>query len=141
LEESRIKDYMWLLERAYMKVPPKAESEDLTIPELELIRIGDQTIIRNFREIAEKLKREPGILTRYLLRELNTGGSYDEGSGQLRVNMKVSRKPIEQLLRKFEKTYVRCPTCNSIDTRLVKRERTWILICEACGAEQTVKPI
>lgn len=136
-----LKNYAWLLERVYKKIPPRAGEEGFSIPEPELIRVGDQTILRNMREISMRLKRDPQILTRYLLRELNVGGSYDENSGQLKIGMKVSKKPIEQLLQKFEKSYVRCPTCGSIDTRLVKKERTWSLICEACGAEQTVKPI
>lgn len=136
-----LKNYTWLLERVYKKIPPKTGDEGFAIPEPELIRVGDQTILRNLREISIRLKRDPQILTRYLLRELNVGGSYDEGSGQLKIGMKVSKKPIEQLLQKFEKSYVRCPTCGSIDTRLVKREKTWMLICEACGAEQTVKPL
>lgn len=139
--EEKLLDYPWLLERVYKKIPPRPEGEGIAIPEPELIRVGDQTIIKNFREIAQKLRREPAVLTRYLLRELNAGGGYDEGSGQLRVSIKVSRKPIEQLLQRFEKTYVRCPTCGTVDTKLVKKERSWLLICEACGAEQAVKPI
>ncbi|MCS7106519.1 MAG: translation initiation factor IF-2 subunit beta [Acidilobaceae archaeon] len=139
--EERLKDYRWLLERVYKKIPPRPEAEGIALPEPELIRVGDQTIIKNFREISMKLKREPAVLTRYLLRELNAGGSYDENSGQLRVGIKVSKKPIEQLLQRFEKAYVRCPTCGSIDTKLLRRERNWSLICEACGAEQAVKPI
>lgn len=136
----RLLDYEYLLNRLYEKVPPRSGSAEYEIPEPEVIRIGSQTIIRNFREISEKLKRDPSLVARYLQKELATAGSYDPGSGQLTLNVKVSRKVISQFLNIFLKTYVRCPTCNSVDTRLAKKGKAWILICEACGAEQPVKP-
>lgn len=136
----KLVDYEYLLNRLYEKVPPRSGSAEYEIPEPEVIRVGSQTIIRNFREISEKLKRDPGLVARYLQKELATAGSYDPGSGQLTLNVKVSRKVISQFLNIFLRTYVRCPTCNSVDTRLTKKGKAWILICEACGAEQPVKP-
>jgi translation initiation factor 2 subunit 2 len=140
-EEGILYDYERLLERAYEKVPPKSGTADYQIPTPEIIRQGNQTIIRNFREIAQKLKRDPVLVARYLQKELATAGSYNPSSGQLVLNVKVSRKVIMKFLDLFMKQYVRCPTCGSIDTRLEKRGKTWILKCEACGAEQPVKPI
>ena len=134
-------DYDFLLERVYKKVPPRSGSADYKIPEPEIIRQGNQTIIRNFREIAMKLKRDPQLVARYLQKELATAGSYNPSSGQLVLNVKVSRKVIMKFLDLFLKNYVRCPTCGSIDTRLEKRGKTWVLVCEACGAEQPVKPV
>jgi len=136
----KLTDYDYLLERLYEKVPPRSGTSEYTIPDPEVIRIGSQTIIRNFREIAEKLKREPQQVARYLQKELATAGSYDPGSGQLTLSVKVSRRVISQFLNLFLKMYVRCPTCNSVDTRLTKKGKAWILVCEACGAEQPVKP-
>ncbi|MFN4046262.1 MAG: translation initiation factor IF-2 subunit beta [Acidilobaceae archaeon] len=133
-------DYMRLLERLYSKIPPRSESGEFRLPELELIRIGEHVIVRNFKDVAERLKRDPGLVSRYLLKELATGGSYDEGTGHLTLTAKISRKTLEEFLQRFEKSYVRCPTCNSIDTRLEKRGKALILVCEACGAEQSVKP-
>lgn len=134
-------DYEYLLERLYKKVPPKSSEATYEIPEPMVIRIGSQTVIRNFREIAEKLNREPQLLARFLQKELATGGSYDPGSGQLVLNIKVSRRVIKQFLNLFLNTYVRCPTCGSYHTRLERRGRTWVLVCLACGAEQPVPPI
>ncbi len=135
-----LKDYEFLLQRLYSKVPPKSGSAEYQIPEPRILRIGNQTIIQNFREIAMRLKRDPQLVARYLQKELAAAGSYDPGSGQLVLNVKVSRKVINKFLQLFLKNYVRCPTCGSIDTRLEKRGRTWVLVCEACGAEQPVKP-
>ncbi len=138
--KKKLLDYEWLLNRLYEKVPPRSGSTEYKIPEPQVIRIGSQTIIRNFREIAEKLKRDPQLVARYLQKELATAGSYDPNSGQLVLNVKVSRRVISQFLNIFFKNYVRCPTCGSIDTRLEKRGKMWVLVCEACGAEQPVKP-
>ncbi len=140
-EKSILYDYERLLERVYQKVPPRSGSAEYKIPTPEIIRQGNQTVIRNFREIAQRLKRDPQLIARYLQKELATAGSYNPNSGQLVLNVKVSRKVIAKFLDLFMKQYVRCPTCGSIDTRLEKRGKTWILKCEACGAEQPVKPI
>jgi len=139
-DTSIIYDYERLLERLYQKVPPKSGTAEYRIPTPEIMRIGNQTIIRNFREIAMRLKRDPTLVARYLQKELAAAGSYDPNTGQLVLNVKVSRKVIAKFLDLFLKNYVRCPTCGSIDTRLERRGKTWILVCEACGAEQPVKP-
>ncbi len=138
--KEKLTNYEWLLDRLYKKVPPRSGSTEYKIPEPQVIRIGSQTIIRNFRDVSEKLKREPQLVAKYLQKELATAGSYDSSSGQLILNVKVSKRVISQFLNIFFKNYVRCPTCGSVDTRLEKRGKTWILICEACGAEQPVKP-
>ncbi len=138
-EKKILYDYEALLERLYQKVPPKSGTADYTLPTPQIIRLGNQTVVRNFREISIKLKRDPTLVARYLQRELAAAGSYDPNSGQLVLNVKVSRKVIAKFLDLFLKNYVRCPTCGSIDTRLEKRGKAWILVCEACGAEQPVK--
>ncbi len=139
-EESKLKDYEWLLNRVYEKVPPRSGSGTLELPEPQVIRVGTQTIIKNFREISQKLKRDPDLVARYLMKELASAGSYEEGSGQLVLTVKVSSKVLKQMLDIFVKNYVRCPTCGSIDTHIEKRGKIWVLVCEACGAEQSLKP-
>jgi translation initiation factor 2 subunit 2 len=136
----KLKDYEWLLDRVYKKIPPKSGSGTFELPEPQVIRVGTQTIIKNFRDISQKLKREPDMVSRYLMKELASAGSYEEGSGQLVLSVKVSSKVLKQLLDMFVKSYVKCPTCGSIDTHIEKRGKVWILVCEACGAEQTLKP-
>ncbi len=133
-------DYEFLLEKLYKKVPPRSGVGELQLPEPQVIRIGEQTVIRNFREISQRLKRDPRLVTRYLQRELATAASYDDESGQLVLNVKVSRKVVSHFLNLFLRQYVKCPTCSSVDTRLERAGRTYILKCDACGAEQPVKP-
>ncbi|MEM1872972.1 MAG: translation initiation factor IF-2 subunit beta [Acidilobaceae archaeon] len=136
-----LRNYEWLLSRLYKKVPPRSGTSGLVIPDPEVVIAGNQAIVRNLRELAAPLKRDPELVARYLLKELATGGYYDSESSQLVLNMRISGKVLKKILENFEKLYVRCPTCNSIDTRIEKRGRVWTLVCEACGAEQPVKPI
>jgi len=77
---------------------------------------------------------------RFFLKELAVSGIMDP-SGALILNTRVSSRVINDLLNLFIKNYVICPTCGRPDTRIVKRERVWILVCDACGAEQPLKPI
>ncbi|MGC9209715.1 MAG: translation initiation factor IF-2 subunit beta [Acidilobus sp.] len=135
-----LKDYEYLLNRVYQKIPPRSGSGVLELPEPQVIRVGTQTIVKNFREISQKLKREPDLVARYLMKELASAGSYEEGSGQLVLSVKVSSKVLKQVLDMFVKSYVRCPTCGSVDTHIEKRGKVWVLVCEACGAEQPLKP-
>ena len=137
---SIIRNYDFLLQRLYKKVPvPAGSGERFAIPKPRIIRIGNATILRNFREIADVMRRDPKLLTRYLLKELATAGSYDEESGSLKLNITVSAQALNVLLERFAKQYVICPTCGRPDTRLEKHERIFILKCEACGAEQPMK--
>jgi len=137
---SIIRNYDFLLQRLYRKVPvPAGSGERFAIPKPRIIRIGSTTILHNFREIADVMRRDPKLLTRYLLKELATAGSYDEESGALKLNIVVSARALSVLLERFARQYVICPTCGRPDTKLEKRERIFVLKCEACGAEQPMK--
>ncbi len=134
-------NYDALLERLYSRIPRRqARHERFEVPQVKVEHIGSRTIVRNFREIAGVLRREPRLLMRYLLKELAAAGSYDEDSGMLMINIKVSSASLNRLIQLFVKQYVICPTCGRPDTRLERRGRAWILVCEACGAETPVKP-
>ena len=134
-------DYEELLKRLYERVPERqVRHERFEVPQVRVEYVGSRTIVRNFREISSTLRREPRLLMRYLLKELAAAGSYDEDSGMLYVNIRVSASSLNKLIQLFVKQYVICPTCGRPDTRLEKRGRAWILVCEACGAETPVRP-
>ncbi|MEB3772766.1 MAG: translation initiation factor IF-2 subunit beta, partial [Desulfurococcales archaeon] len=59
-----VENYDALLNRLYSKVPAKKHGhERFEMPKVEVIHMGSQTIIRNFREISDKLRRNPEILS------------------------------------------------------------------------------
>ena len=135
-------DYNYLLNRLYERLPARgAKASRFELPRLVVERVGNKTIIRNFKQIADVMRRDPRIIMRYLLRELGASGNYDEENGMLTINVKVSTATLNNLLQRFVKTYVICPTCGAPDTRLEKRGKAWVLVCEACGAEQPVPPL
>ncbi len=141
-KNSPIYDYEFLLQRLYSRLPAKThKASRFELPRLEVERVGNKTIIRNFRALTLRMRRDPQIVMRYLLKELGTSGSYDESSGILSLNVRVSTASLNALIQRFVKTYVICPTCGAPDTRLEKRGKTLVLVCEACGAEQPVPPI
>ncbi|MDK2384854.1 MAG: translation initiation factor IF-2 subunit beta [Candidatus Korarchaeota archaeon] len=134
-------DYDALLERLYARIPRKqARHERFEVPPVKTEHIGSRTLVRNFKEISDVLRREPRLLMRYLLKELAAAGSYDEDSGMLMINIKVSSSSLNRLIQLFVKQYVICPTCGRPDTRRERRGKAWILVSEACGAETPVKP-
>ncbi len=135
-------DYEYLLQRLYQRLPIRgSKASRFELPRLVIERVGTKTMIRNFRQLTSIMRREPRIVMRYLLKELGTSGNYDDESGILTINAKVSSATLNNLISRFVRTYVLCPTCGAPDTRLEKRGKAWILICEACGAEQPVPPL
>jgi len=140
IDEKLFYDYEKLLQRLYQKVPrPASSGERFELPKFQVHYVGNQTIIRNFREVADILRRDPELLQRYILRELATAGNYDPNSGILTVSTKISPSTLSQVLERFAANYIICPTCGRPDTRIIKKGKTWILKCDACGAEQPVK--
>ncbi|ABM80929.1 translation initiation factor IF-2 subunit beta [Hyperthermus butylicus] len=141
-EAKLLYDYDHLLSRLYSRLPTRTgKASRFELPRLQVERIGSKTIIRNFKQLADVMRREPRILMRYLLKELGASGNYDEENGMLVINVKVSITTLNNLMQRFVKTYVICPTCGAPDTRLERRGKAWVLICEACGAEQPVPPL
>ena len=135
-------DYEYLLQRLYERLPVRgSKASRFELPRVQVERVGTKTIIRNFKQLADVMRREPRILMRYILKELGTSGNYDEATGMLVINAKVSSSTLNNIIQRFVKTYVICPTCGAPDTRLERRGKTWVLVCEACGAEQPVPPL
>ncbi|HDN75684.1 MAG TPA: translation initiation factor IF-2 subunit beta [Acidilobales archaeon] len=134
-------DYEWLLDRLYSKLPSKTPTQQtLDIPSLNIVHVGLQTHIKNFKEVCDVILREPRICARYLLKELAARGSIDD-SGVFIIYSRVSTQTINTLFKRFLDMYVRCSTCGSYQTELKKRGKIWIIRCLACGAETPVKPI
>ncbi|AEB95538.1 MAG: translation initiation factor IF-2 subunit beta [Metallosphaera sp.] len=135
------KQYFALLDRLYIKLPKKdLASETQALPVLSIINIGNTTIIRNFGEFCDRIRREDKICMRYLLKELAAAGSLSE-NGQLSIQGKFSSSIVNTFMDRFIKTYVQCSTCKSLDTVLVKDKKIWYIQCLACGAKNSVKPL
>lgn len=133
-------DYLSLLDRAKEHLPETIEKhERFTIPEPDVFQEGKQTVIRNFGDIVEALRREPEHLLHYLLRELGTPGQIDGRRAIFKA--KISTSQIMDRIQSYTETFVLCSECGRPDTRINKEGRTLVLECEACGAHRPVHAI
>ncbi len=133
-------EYEKLLERGLSKVPKERGSgERFEMPSLRVMRAGSRTVIMNFVDVADSLRREPQHLLKYLLKELATSG---EMSGKkLEVLGNFTEEAVNRKLESYVKTYVLCRECGKPDTRLVKENRVQFVKCEACGARHPVAKV
>ena len=70
-----MENYERLLDRARQQLPPEVfERKRFEIPKSVIFVEGNRTIVRNFRDIASALNRDPQHLMKYLMRELATAG-------------------------------------------------------------------
>lgn len=133
-------DYESLLNKAYEKLPKIENHVDrFKIPVAETIVQGNQTIIKNFSDIAEILRREPSHILKFLTKELATPAGLDGKRAILQA--KIPQKMIQQKLETYVVDYVFCRECKRPDTKLIKEDRIVFLKCEACGAKSSVKAI
>jgi len=133
-------DYENLLKRAMDKIPKVSDASDrFKVPEVSAFLMGMKTLINNFTEIANAVRREPEHLQKFLLKELATKG---ELSGQkLIVQGKFTKMVIEKKIELYLKEYVYCPDCGKPDTKIAKEDRFLFLKCEACGSKHVIKKL
>ena len=130
-------DYAELLKRARERLPPvQVGSDRFQVPDPDVMTDGKNTVIRNFQEIAQVLRREPAHDIGHLARELGCPGVLDLPRGFLKS--RIGREAIQQRLREYTEKYVICSECKRPDTHLQKDGRLTLLICEACGAQRPV---
>jgi len=137
---SLLEDYDTLLERAYLKLQVGREAKAIDLPDIDVDYVGNKTIVKNLQQISLRINRSPRIIARYLLKGSALSGAINP-SGALEIYGKVSKRSLQDLYRRFIQTYVRCPTCGSIDTDMAKRGKIWIIKCLACGAESTIEAV
>jgi len=130
--------YHKLLERAYKVITPRVQRRQ-EIPKLKVQVLPKRTIILNFKEIAERLNRDPTHIAKFFLKELAVPG-HIEGD-QFVIYAERSERILEAVYERYIKFYVVCPVCNSIDTILEKQGRVYVLKCTACGATTPRKAI
>lgn len=133
-------DYEKLLDRIYKKLPEKTQTtERFEIPTFKSIIQGKQTIIQNFNEVANILRRNPNHLLKYLSKELATAGTFDKKRAVLQGKFKENL--LNSRLKNYVEEYVLCNECKKPDTQIITFEGVKYKRCEACGARAPVKPV
>lgn len=131
-------DYDALLKRGKDELPENVESKSrFEVPAARVTQEGKKTVVINFGEICDRLNREPDALAKYLLREIGTAGTRNDG--RMVLNGTFSADDINAVILKYVEGYVLCRECHLPDTRLLKDGRESFIRCEACGAKYQVK--
>lgn len=126
-----------MLDRAYSELPEQMDSyERWTIPKPDLRRIGRRSVIMNFKEIADELRRDPDHLLKFLSGEMATLANFDGTRAIFQGRFSIDT--VRNLLDIYTKKYVVCPVCKRPDTRIIREKRLWFLQCEACGARSSI---
>ena len=131
-------DYEILLKRIENDISKKSDTTNrFELTTVDVTCEGKKTIIRNFNDFPNALRRDPTTILQYLSKEFAVPAE--------RVGDKVifvGKRDPDDFKRLFEiylKDYIECPTCTSPDTKVAKEHRISFLICEACGARSTIK--
>ncbi len=130
--------YEALLKKAYSGMTEVSEShERFNVPEAKSDIEGKTTVLENFSEIADMVRRDRDHLMKFMLGELGTAGKID--GNRAIFNGKFESSLINSLIRSYVEDYVICSECGRPDTRLVKDDRFLLLRCDACGGHRPVK--
>jgi len=130
--------YEELLEKAYKELKQiPITKERFEIPKAKGIIEGNKTIITNFLQICNTLRRTPEHLMKYLSHELAALVLLEEN--RLILNRKLSFTFINKKLEDYCNEFVICPECGKPDTELIKQDKLMFLHCLACGAKHSVR--
>lgn len=132
-------DYERLLDEAYGKLPKTTSSgERFEMPRFEFFTEGNKTIIKNFKVVTDKIRRDPAFLSKYLSKELAV--PLEVQGERLILQRKLTGDMINRKLEEFVSKYVVCKECNRPDTNIVDMGHGHKqLVCEACGARKAIR--
>lgn len=134
-----MESYEKLLDEAYKKVKQHGSGtgERFEIPKIEGHIEGKKTILTNFFQISEYLRRNPEHFQKFILKELAASGQRE--ADRLVLNIKIPSSKINQKIEQYAKEFVTCRECGKPDTELIKEDRLLFIKCSACGAKHSVR--
>jgi len=137
--KSQLQTYFDLINRIkdHLRKDSTVVTQRLNVPAPDVIIIGNRTFWRNFKSIADIIRRDPKHMIMIIAKELGTAMIMDE-EGKVTIFGKKDSASIKNALNYYIKLYVTCPVCGSLDTKLIKERKITFLVCEACGAKSPV---
>ncbi len=130
--------YESLLDNIYKNLPKRSETEQrFEFPEFNSLIEGNKTIIRNFEQVASKLRRTKEIMVKFFSKELAT--PIVSKDGLVVLQRKVNPNVLNSKLQEFIKDYVLCKSCKKPDTNILSSGNVKEVVCEACGSRRPVK--
>ncbi len=132
-------DYDRLLDNIYSNLPEKAtQSERFDMPKFEYFTEGNKTIVKNFRSVADKLRREPQFVAKYFSKELAV--PVEIQGERLVLQRRLSDNIVNKKLEEFVNKYVICKECKRPDTHIEELGHGFRqLVCESCGARTPIR--
>lgn len=133
-------NYEKLLDRTWNSLPEGLKSVSrFEIPVANTFIEGNQTIVRNFNDIADILNRDPRHILTYLSKELAAPATFD---GNRAIIQRVLRDAmINRKIEDYAKEYVLCHECKRPDTKITELSGEKIIRCTACGGWWPMKKI
>ena len=133
-------NYDKLLKRVSSITSTKIVDEDrFKVPKVDVFYEGNTTVFKNFDKIVDILNREANHLLKFFLGNVGTAG--DIVRGRIIFQGKIPTRTIQDRLNEYVDTYVICSECNRPDTHLVKKGRTILIRCDACGAFKSIRSL
>lgn len=130
-------DYNKLLKRVQSITSTKSiDEERFKLPKADIFYEGNTTVLRNFDKITDVLNRDSNHLLKFFLGSVGTAG--EKSGGRIIFQGKIPTRTIQDKLIEYVETYVLCSECNRPDTHLVKKGRTILIRCDACGAFRSI---
>lgn len=133
-----MQNYEQLLDSVYAALPEKQVSgERFEIPAVDTFVEGNKTVVRNFSELCEKIRRKPAEVSKFLSKELAVPSAVE--GARLLLHAKISARLVSEKFVLYCTTHVICRECKKPDTYLESHGRgPKMLVCEACGARSPV---
>jgi translation initiation factor 2 subunit 2 len=133
-------NYAKLLDRAWDNLPDELKHhERFVIPQANTFVEGNQTIIKNFSEIADLLGRDSRHVYTFLLKELAAPGTLD--GSRVVIQRALRKHVIDKKIEDYAVEYVLCHQCKKPDTKFTELEGQRIIKCSACGAWRPLRKI
>jgi translation initiation factor 2 subunit 2 len=130
-------DYNSLLKRVHSATAKERIDDDrFKVPKVDVFYEGNTTVLKNFDKIIDVLNRDANHFLKFLLGSVGTAGEIS--SGRVIFQGKIPIKTIQDRLDEYVVTYVICSECHRPDTHLVKKDRTLLIRCDACGAFRSI---
>jgi len=134
-----MEEYKKLLESVRKELPEHVfQKARFEIPKAKGHIQGSKTVISNFLQIADALRREPENMLKYILRELASPGEIKK-SGSVIMGTKTPASRINEKIKQYANSYVFCYECGKPDTKIEKEGSLNYLKCTACGAKHIIK--
>ena len=133
-----MESYEDMLSRAKEILPDEAEETSrFTIPNVKGHIEGSKTIINNWSQIADTLRRKPEHMLKFVQKELATPGEIIKAS--VIFGSKLPASKINEKIKQYSDEFVFCKTCGKPDTKLTKEANVYFIVCQACGAKNSVQ--